>query len=89
MEGPLREEGGVSWLEAVDGVGVQGGVGGTQLEEGGVVRALLGALLGGLRSGNLFHMNWKRGRAKNGYWIWPVRDVALLSTLLGRSRSAQ
>ncbi len=69
VEWPLREEGGESWLEAVDGAEVQGGVGGTQLEEGGVVRALLGVLLGGLRSGNLWRANRKRGRAKNGYWI--------------------
>ena len=74
---------GESWLEAVGGEMAQGEVGGTQLQEGGLARASLGALLGGLRSGNMFHMNGKRGRVKNGYWIWPVRSVASLSTLLG------
>ena len=83
MECISRREG-ESWLEAVGGEMAQGEVGGTQLQEGGLVRASLGALLGGLRSGNMFHnMNWEKGRVKNGYWIWPVRSVALLSTRLG------
>ena len=46
VEGPLREGGGVSWLE-VDRAEVQGGVGGNQLEEGGVIRTLLGTLVCG------------------------------------------
>ena len=46
MEG-LLEVGGVSWLEVEDRAEVQGGVEDNQLEEGGVVRALLGTLLCG------------------------------------------
>ena len=69
VEWPLREEGGVSWLEVVDRVVVQGGVGDTRLGEGGVVQALLGALLDGLSSGNLLQANMKIEWAKSGYWI--------------------
>ena len=46
VEGP-RDGGGVGWLEVEDRAEVQGLTGGTQLEEGGVVQALLGTLLGG------------------------------------------
>ena len=72
---------GVSWLEVEDRAEVQGLAGGNQLEEGGVVRALLSTLLSGSRS---------RKMATSGYWMWPVGDVASFNTpLLGRSRSAQ
>ena len=79
MEG-LLEVGGVSWLEVEDRAEVQGLTGGNQLEEGKGVRALLSTLLSGSRS---------RQMATSGYWMWPVGDVALFNTLLGRSRSAQ
>ena len=60
MEG-LLEVGGVSWLEVEDRAEVQGLAGGNQLEEGGVVRALLSTLLSGSRS--------KAEMATSGYWM--------------------
>ncbi len=45
-----REGGGEGWLEVEDRAEVQGLAGGNQLEEGGVVRALLSTLLSRSRS---------------------------------------